>query len=353
MTEPVRDLFAALFYVSIGMLVNFADIGRFIGPVVLISLVLITGKVFANSLGIYLARRDTRTALEVGTAMPQPGELSLAVIKTGTDYNAVGAALSPVVTASILLTSLLYPVIFASSKLLERLIERKAPSLMRRHVTSVSESMAAAQQLMRAEGETSRRVQRQLSIAVINLGIIGLIVVAGVTMLRFTLPLAEGLHVSVGIVGLVLGGVLVTLSVPPGLTVWKSLAETVEELTDHLFLRRVNVKRDSFAGSVTSLFEHGVLAAGMFALAVWMTPSLLELVSVGELGTPVSVLIMIATMALTARIAVKIHTSLETTVERTFLGPEPQGEDDLNLIAHMPEPAVEPAPITRRNRPVL
>ena len=63
----------------------------------------------------------------------------------------------------------------------------------------------------------------------------------------------------------------------------------------------------------------------LFIIAVWMTPLLWELVSVGQLATPASVLIMVGTMALTARVALKIHSSLEETFEHTFLGSQPVG----------------------------
>jgi CPA2 family monovalent cation:H+ antiporter-2 len=320
MTEPVRDLFAAIFFVSIGMLVNIGDLGRYIWPVALITIVVIFGKVFANSLGAYLTGRSGRTSLEVGTAMAQPGEFSLAMVKTGTDHGAVSAALSPVVTAVIVVSSVIYPLVSASAGLLERLIERRAPSRMRRHASAINASAVVAQQLMAYEGESGRLVRRSLTIAVINLAIIGLVIVSGIAVLNASESLAEMLHVSRSTVGLIIGGVLVTLSVPPGLTLWKALADVSEEITQERLLSRLHVKRDSFTGSAAALIEHSLLAIAMFIIAVWMTPLLWELVSVGELATPASALIVVATMALTARIALKIHSALEETVERTFLG---------------------------------
>ncbi len=351
MTEPVRDLFAAIFFVSIGMLVNVADLGRFIVPVLLITLVVVGGKVLINTLGAYITGRDGRTSLEVGTAMAQPGEFSLAMVKTGTDHGAVSSALSPIVTAVIIVASLFYPLISGSAALLERMIERRAPVRVRRHAVAINTSAVLAGQLMRADGESGRRIKRHLSIAVVNTGVIGLIVVAGMVVLGFVGPIADGLSVSPGLVGVVLGGILVTLSVPPGMTVWKSLSEMSEEITHELLLRRIRIERESFPAAVTSLIGHSFFGVALFVIAVWMTPLLWELVSVGQLATPTSVLIMVGTMALTAKVALKIHSSLEETFEHTFLGPEEEAGDvvlsspDSELaLPEFEPPAEEPEP---------
>lgn len=334
MTEPVRDLFAAIFFVSIGMLVNVVDLGRFIGPVLLITTVVIVGKVFANALGAYLTGRSGRTSLEVGTAMAQPGEFSLAMVKTGTDHGAVSSALSPVVTAVIVVSSVIYPIVSSSAAMLERLIERKAPGRMRKHAAVVNSSAIVAQQMIATDGASGKVVKRSLTIAVINMAIIGLIIVSGIVILNVSESVAEMLSISKSTVGLIVGGILVTLSVPPGLTTWKALSDVSEEVTQQHVLSRLHVKRDSFTGSAAALVEHSFLAVVMFVIAVWMTPLLWELVSVGDLGTPTSALIVVGTMALTASIALKIHTTLEETVERTFLGetgPQIEQADQLTL----------------------
>ncbi len=320
MTEPVRDLFAALFFVSIGMLVNVADMGRFIGPVLLITLVVVVGKVAANSIGAYLTGRSGRTSLEVGTAMAQPGEFSLAMVKTGTDHGAVNSALSPIVTAVIVVSSILYPIVSASAAALERAIERRAPVRVRRHAVAINTSAAVAGQMMRTDGAAGRRIKRQLSIAVVNTGVIGLVVVAGMVVLNFVGPIADAVHLSHGLVGLILGGILVTLSVPPGMTVWKSLSEASDAIAQELVLDRINVDRESFPAAIASMLAHGFFAVALFVMAVWMTPLLWQLVSVGQVATPAAVLVMVGTMALTARVALSIHSSLEESFESTFLG---------------------------------
>ena len=343
MTEPVRDMFAALFFVSIGMLVNVAELGKFIAPVLLITLVVVIGKVVANSAGAYLTGRKGRTSLEVGTAMPQPGEFSLAMVKAGTDHGTVSASLSPIVTAVIFVSSILYPIVSSSTLFLERLIEHRAPVRVRRHAVALNTSAIIAGQLMRTDGESGRRIKRLIGIAVINMGVIGLLVAAGIAILNFVEPIAAAISVSESVVGLVLGGILVTLSVPPGMSVWKSLSEVSLEITQHLVFSHINVKRGSFVSSLAALIEHSFFAIALFVIAVWMTPFLWKLVSVGEVATPASVLIMVGVMALTARVALKIHSSLEETFEHTFLGiesPDKEGVQQELVLPQRPAPVV-------------
>ena len=100
---PVRDVFAALFFVSIGMLVNMGDIPQFFGTALIVTGVLLAGKIIAATIGTLLTGHDGETALQVGTSMPQPGEFSLAIARSGSESAAVGAQLYPVVTISTLL----------------------------------------------------------------------------------------------------------------------------------------------------------------------------------------------------------------------------------------------------------
>ena len=63
---PVRDVFAALFFVSIGMLVNMAEIPEFFGSALIVTATLIVGKVMAATLGTLITGHDGETALKVG-----------------------------------------------------------------------------------------------------------------------------------------------------------------------------------------------------------------------------------------------------------------------------------------------
>ena len=73
------------------MLVNMADVPEYFVSALIVTGVLLVGKVFATIVGTFLTGHDGETALKVGTTMPQPGEFSLAIAKSGTEHAAVGA----------------------------------------------------------------------------------------------------------------------------------------------------------------------------------------------------------------------------------------------------------------------
>ena len=127
--NPLRDMFAALFFVSLGMLMDVLSIGDYLVPAMVIAGVFIVGKVLADTLGTLLAGQDGRTALEVGTGMPQLGEFSLAMAKTGVDHGSVSAYFSPALTLATAITALIYPFIFRSPLAVANFIARTSPRL--------------------------------------------------------------------------------------------------------------------------------------------------------------------------------------------------------------------------------
>src|SRR4030095_9437903 len=77
--HPVRDLFSAVFFVSIGLLIDPALLVKYAGQIVIITSVVILGKVFACSLGPFIAGYDQRSSLRVGMGLAQIGEFSFII----------------------------------------------------------------------------------------------------------------------------------------------------------------------------------------------------------------------------------------------------------------------------------
>ena len=108
-TSPVRDLLAAIFFVSIGMLANFAELGKYLVPAVVVTSVVVFGKLIATTAGAFLTGHGGQTSVSVGTATTQSGEFSLAMAKVGAEHGVVGPILYPVVTLTTVVTSFTYP----------------------------------------------------------------------------------------------------------------------------------------------------------------------------------------------------------------------------------------------------
>ena len=93
LVSPVKDFFAELFFISIGMLVNLSDMTDHIWPALIVSGVFIGGKFIADTVATFATGEDGRTAIKVGTGMTQIGEFSLAIVSAGALHGA-GVAVS-------------------------------------------------------------------------------------------------------------------------------------------------------------------------------------------------------------------------------------------------------------------
>jgi CPA2 family monovalent cation:H+ antiporter-2 len=107
--EPIRDLFAAIFFVSVGMLIDPMLMVRHWQAILVLTLLVIVGKVLGVGLGSFLAGRSVRTSVQAGMSLAQIGEFSFIIAGVGVSLNAVGDFLYPVAVGVSALTTLVTP----------------------------------------------------------------------------------------------------------------------------------------------------------------------------------------------------------------------------------------------------
>ena len=102
--SPVRDIFAAVFFVSIGMLINPLDIQKYWLIILIASLITIFGKIISIFLGAKLSGESNHTSFEIGSSMAQTGEFSYIIAGLGLTLG-MSSFLYPVaVTVSVITT---------------------------------------------------------------------------------------------------------------------------------------------------------------------------------------------------------------------------------------------------------
>jgi len=106
---PLKELFAALFFVSVGALIDVRQIPMFIVPLTVITLATIGAKFAGVGLGVRAFGYDKATAVRSGLGMAQIGEFSFVIVKVGEDLNVIGRFLFPLVGVVVIVTSLLTP----------------------------------------------------------------------------------------------------------------------------------------------------------------------------------------------------------------------------------------------------
>jgi monovalent cation:H+ antiporter-2, CPA2 family len=125
--QPVRDLFAAIFFVSVGMLIDPALIARHWASVLVLTAVVIAGKLAGVALPALLAGTGVRTAVQAGMSMAQIGEFSFIIAGLGISLGAVGDFLYPIAVAVSALTTLTTPWMIRWSARVAAWVDAKLP----------------------------------------------------------------------------------------------------------------------------------------------------------------------------------------------------------------------------------
>ena len=108
---PIREIFTAIFFVTIGALMDINIIAQYWLPILIITLVTIVGKTLSVYAGVRLFQLGPSNALGIGLSMAQLGEFSFIVLKVGQDLGATSAFLFPIVGMVVVLTTIFAPIL--------------------------------------------------------------------------------------------------------------------------------------------------------------------------------------------------------------------------------------------------
>jgi monovalent cation:H+ antiporter-2, CPA2 family len=125
--ESVRDLFAAVFFVSVGMLIDPALVAQHWPAIAVLTLVVVVGKIFGVTLGSFLAGRSVRTSVQAGMSLAQIGEFSFIIAGFGLALGAVRDFLYPIAVAVSALTTLITPWLIRVSGPVASFVDRNLP----------------------------------------------------------------------------------------------------------------------------------------------------------------------------------------------------------------------------------
>src|SRR5688572_9138906 len=143
LTEPIRDMFSAVFFVAIGMLIDPALLVKYAMPILVITAVVVLGKVVTCAFGTFIAGNDTRTSLRVGMGLAQIGEFSFIIASLGLTLKVTSDFLYPIAVTVSAITTLLTPYLIKSSDMLVNWFDRAAPPTVRGYVRVYSKWMSA------------------------------------------------------------------------------------------------------------------------------------------------------------------------------------------------------------------
>ncbi|MEJ5994548.1 cation:proton antiporter [Pedobacter sp. Du54] len=127
LTKSVKDLFAAVFFVSVGMLIDPKILAEYAGTIIILSLVVITGKLLFTVLGALLAGQPLKTSVQTGMSLAQIGEFSFIIAALGTSLNVTSSFLYPIAVAVAAITTFTTPYLIKFSEPFYNYLERVLP----------------------------------------------------------------------------------------------------------------------------------------------------------------------------------------------------------------------------------
>jgi CPA2 family monovalent cation:H+ antiporter-2 len=125
--KPVKDLFAAIFFVSVGMLINPKVLVEFAWPILLITLATVIGKLISTAFGVLLSGQSLRNAIQSGLSLAQIGEFSFIIAALGQTLKVTSDFLYPIAVGVSAITTLLTPYFIRSSNSVYNFIEKIIP----------------------------------------------------------------------------------------------------------------------------------------------------------------------------------------------------------------------------------
>ena len=127
LVQPVRDMFSAIFFVAVGMLIDPALVAEHWVAIVILTAVVVVGKVVGVAIGVFLTGEGVRTAVQAGMSLAQIGEFSFIIAAVGQQTGATGAFLYPLAVTVSAATTLLTPWLIRASDPVAAYVDRRLP----------------------------------------------------------------------------------------------------------------------------------------------------------------------------------------------------------------------------------
>ncbi len=128
LVEPVKNLFGAIFFVSVGMLVDPQILVDYAGPIALLVLTILLGQATLGSASFMLGGEGLKSAVRCGFSMAQIGEFSFIIASLGLSLGVISDFLYPVVVAVSVTTTFLTPYMIRAAVPAYGLLERHLPA---------------------------------------------------------------------------------------------------------------------------------------------------------------------------------------------------------------------------------
>ncbi len=175
LVEPVRDIFAAVFFVSVGMLIDPSLVVRYWPAILVLTIVVVSGKVLGVSVGSFLTGSRLRTSIQSGMSLAQIGEFSFIIAGLGLTLGATGSFLYPVAIVVSALTTLSTPWLIRASDPVASWVDRILPRPLQTFSVLYGSWIEGLRNAPRSQG-TVAKIRRLLIMLLLDAAIFAAIV---------------------------------------------------------------------------------------------------------------------------------------------------------------------------------
>lgn len=126
-TAPVKDLFGAVFFISVGMMVQPAILQQYWLPILILSLVVIVGMIIFGTFGMLVTGQTLKVSMQAGFSLTQIGEFAFIIATLGMSLGVLIPSLYPIVVAVSVITTFLTPYFIKASLPCYNLVQRHLP----------------------------------------------------------------------------------------------------------------------------------------------------------------------------------------------------------------------------------
>jgi len=125
--HPIKDFFGAIFFVSVGMMVQLASLGEYIVRILIISIVVIVGQTLSATGGVLLSGQNLKTAVFSGFSLSQIGEFSYIIAALGLSLGVIDSSMYQIIVSSSILTIFVSPYLMKSANPAYKFLEKTLP----------------------------------------------------------------------------------------------------------------------------------------------------------------------------------------------------------------------------------
>ncbi len=327
---PVRDLFSAVFFVSIGLLINPSVIIEYIFPVLVISIVVIIGQVNSAALGCFISGKDMKTSVKVGMGLGQIGEFSFIIAAIGLTLGVTSNFVYPIAVAVSALTTFSTPYLIKNSDRVYVLLERITPSPLRRTMevynTWINEPSRVSHNMI------GRKILRKISIQIgINLLIVTGIFITFVFLHENISSLLQNYLGGIEVTKAILWFTTMIISFPFLTAIWKK-TQAAGMVIAELSTSASKEPRKSIMISVISKTFFAVGTVILIVIIIILSSTLLPSSNILILA----IILISITGIFIYRGSVKIYARAQHALKETFLQPADADTEADHALRHHP-----------------